>query len=470
MKVASKQFLDQELLGGTRTVTNLGSFLGKRATNLGIVGSMYPNHSATFLIEQARNTYSIDKGKAEAFKPIMDTAVEWELDVHSIKQVTIARSLVGNQGARGAVFSIFLKEGYFHPHDTFALENNQLLFVKRMGEEVAPNVFEYKVELVSSSDATTTDPEFTAQGRTTRYISNFHSEISYKGYTKYTYNTEIHRNYISRHRSSGSWSQEYKNKEVYFTHPDKKNEKSHWFKCNKVTKDVLDSLMSARENNILSGQTNYDANGKCRTVGDDKQDIPMGDGIIAQLERAADIYAFSTFTLSMMQQIISAMNEKAVNIAGNHYIVKCNSRLYEIFQREMLADHRFNSPNDNTLFYSKDAGKKINIGAEFASYSFAGNTLTFLPNKVLGLMYPDSAYGFFLNISPDGMDRPNLAGFTIKGLDMVTGHIDGLGQQSGNSSGVISSSVTASEFHAITSSGVAIFNTDQSFIMRENRN
>jgi hypothetical protein len=53
------------------------------------------------------------------------------------------------------------------------------------------------------------DASMLKKGRTTRFRSNYHPELSVRGYVKYQFNTETHRNYLSKHRSSDVQSAEY---------------------------------------------------------------------------------------------------------------------------------------------------------------------------------------------------------------------------------------------------------------------
>jgi hypothetical protein len=51
------------------------------------------------------------------------------------------------------------------------------------------------------------DASMLKKGRTTRFL--LHPELSVRGYVKYQFNTETHRNYLSKHRSSDVQSAEY---------------------------------------------------------------------------------------------------------------------------------------------------------------------------------------------------------------------------------------------------------------------
>jgi hypothetical protein len=59
------------------------------------------------------------------------------------------------------------------------------------------------------------DASMLKKGRTTRFRSNYHPELS-RGYVKYQFNTETHRNYLSKHRSSDVQSAEYSASQEFY--------------------------------------------------------------------------------------------------------------------------------------------------------------------------------------------------------------------------------------------------------------
>ena len=49
--------------------------------------------------------------------------------------------------------------------------------------------------------------------------------------------------------------------------------------------------------------------------------IPIGDGLIPQIERFASKYAYSKMTLELFNTIIRTLNEKANKSTGNKYFI-----------------------------------------------------------------------------------------------------------------------------------------------------
>ena len=106
------------------------------------------------------------------------------------------------------------------------------------------------------------DPRFLKKGKITRFRSNFFPELSERGYTKYTSNTESHRNWMSRHRASETVSADYKIRESVYLEMAKKDKKEY-FKLHQHEVDAMNTFLMAKNNASIFSETNYDINGKC---------------------------------------------------------------------------------------------------------------------------------------------------------------------------------------------------------------
>jgi NAD+--asparagine ADP-ribosyltransferase len=109
------------------------------------------------------------------------------------------------------------------------------------------------------------------KGRTTRFRSNYHPELSVRGYVKYQFNTETHRNYLSKHRSSDVQSAEY-SQEFYIERGAKTQMNGkleyEYFRLQKLEK-MFWNRTYGHVRIIYFSEKPTDANGKC-TMQDEK--------------------------------------------------------------------------------------------------------------------------------------------------------------------------------------------------------
>ncbi|MCK5788595.1 MAG: hypothetical protein KAH32_06330, partial [Chlamydiia bacterium] len=314
MRIIDRRFIDKNI-NTTRTRQHFGTLLGSNTHVMGQVVRMYPRLTISNLTEGLRNVYTNKKEKG-GFSPINAMAIQWTIDVNYIKKVKI----VGSNGNTG-VFTINLFEKYYNKNETFALENNMQLIVVAPPKMVTSNNWQYSVTLVGNNPTAEVPTAMLAVGKVTRYRSNYHPELSVRGYVKYQFNTETHRNYISKHRSSDIQSSEYAAAQDYYVEHNTKKKggkvEYEYYKLQKLEKDVLESYLWSRENHLLFGQTNFDANGKCLLQDEDGQDVPIGDGVIKQIERYCEKLSYAVLSTRWLEDAMSAMREKSANSIGN---------------------------------------------------------------------------------------------------------------------------------------------------------
>jgi hypothetical protein len=468
MKVVDRKTVIHNM-GNTRTIQHFNTLLGDKPHKLGLVATLYPDLAITVLTDALRNVYFNPKGSSSNFTPINAMSVQWDIDVNYIHKVFIAEDVTTSQAGLNKVpFTMILDQKYYDKNDTFTLENKQQLMVIAPPQQLSAKRWSHTVILVGNDFSKYIDPRFLTRGRYTRYRSNYHPELSERGYTKYMSNTETHRNYMSRHRASESVSADYKIREKVYLELSKKD-KTEYYKMHRHEKDCMDTFMMAKNNSSIFSETNFDVNGKCLDQDEQGRDIPMGDGIIPQIERYCDKFLYSQLSSEVLDDVMAAMVEKSDRPTGNTYAVICNERLYNQFGKLQKDDYRFNTPNDGSFFYSKEKGNKIRTGAEFDSYTFQGNTITFMPDRALSQEYDMYGYGLFLDTTADlKSGRPNIASFTVEGSEMIEGYVNGMGGQDGKTSGTVSTGVHGSEYHILGYSCCVLFNPYKSFILKEN--
>nr|DAT90311.1 MAG TPA: hypothetical protein [Caudoviricetes sp.] len=157
--------------------------------------------------------------------------------------------------------------------------------------------------------------------------------------------------------------------------------------------------------------------------------------IIPQIERFAHIISFDTLLTSHLKEAISFMVSKADNLTGNDYVVICNSLLWNMVGDNLMDELAKWMPS-NALMYSKVSGTKksvgevvdgIKVGNTFTSYVYQGNSITFMPDRALDWEYPEQAFGFILDLTPDlANGKPAIESWTFKGADMIKTDVKGV--------------------------------------------
>src|SRR5690606_19839275 len=140
-----------------------------------------------------------------------------------------------------------------------------------------------------------------------------------------------------------------------------------------------------------------------------------------------------------------------------------NWRMYK--QVQELLDSLLKERVTDNYFWSVNGGK-IKVGAHYAAYEFAGNTLTFMQNASLTERYPEKGYGVFMDTGIyDG--EPNISMLTLPGMGLFRGDLDGMGGQTGSASGKIAATVHGGRIEYMGYRGVKVANPYAAGIMEE---
>lgn len=283
---------------------------------------------------------------------------------------------------------------------------------------------------------------------------------------------EVHRNYITRMRNDVSFSTDYEALEdVYVTigtqsEDGKGNGTARVYKMLRKEEELLNTHMEARNNQHLFGKCNVDQNGKARNYDPATgRALVSGDGVINQVERYADKFAYTKMTTDVMDTVLSSMRQKSKNSMGNKYTIICNELLWDDIQRSLkhyLKDWRTNG----VTMFSK-TGKNVSIGSTFDSYTFGGNEVTFMVDKSLSLEYDTRPYGLCLDLTADLVaGKPAIAAYTLKGKEFKRNILRGVGSNGGEE---ISSPVAASRLIMTSYSCVCVHAPYRSFVIEGNK-
>ena len=206
---------------------------------------------------------------------------------------------------------------------------------------------------------------------------NAKPEMSDCGFTKYQSNIEKMRNFMTLFRVDENYSDRYKLMEDTLIKisegKDAGSLSEKIYAMDPMSKVLMDNFMQAREQMLLMSKTNIDVNGKAtistRNTG---REIPIGEGLIPQIERYCSKHVASKVTINTFHTIMNEMVQRADNPQGNHFIFICNEQMMAIINKVLMA-YLKDFQTDGALFYSKvNGGSYYKVGASFNSYEFNG--------------------------------------------------------------------------------------------------
>jgi len=329
--------------------------------------------------------------------------------------------------------------------------------------------------LIDTSYDAILDVDACMPGMTTRWISNYMPEMHDRGTVKWQSNVEKHRGYISTHRNDASYSALYAATEDVFVK--QKEGKANGpvtetiYKLPSVDKNLLENFLTARNQGLLFGKSDIDPKTGKPTIVDPQTNRPiiMSDGIIEQVEAFASKYCYNKLTKSVLDTAIKVLSEKAAKPIGNKYLFICNETgWYQI--QDLLENKLAQYHTDGTVFWSMKAGQYVTVGAPgFDTYRWGGNEVTFKVDRTFSREYGyEKGYFLCLDLTADKTSaQPPIAMFTLKGGNMISNTLEGVGKEDGLSSGLVASPVAATQKIIWGYAGVAVFNPYRSYIIRE---
>jgi hypothetical protein len=452
------KIIDYNLLpngADTKTMQDLGKIIGEKPDMSKAIVTMYPNLTLQKITEQLG---FIHKKNGSGLKPLDSMSFEWLIKVNNIPKIKFAEDCV-ETGAGGAEFPVILEKKYYDPDETFELEDETQLIVKRVPEKLTANKWRYFVKIVSGNINRAANTAFMTRGRTTKYVSNYKPELSEKGYNKLLFNLEKHRNFISRHRVGDSFSGDWANR--------KKKVLEHagvYFTMDEMDKSLLDLLYLSCENSMLLGQGNFDDQGKCLDQTDDGRDIPIGEGLIPQIKRFCGQQRYFNFNRNILIQAINDVVAKKSKKTGNQIVFMVNWLMYQ--QVQDLMDTIL-APRAMDNYFYDIKGNKIKVGAEYNAYTYAGNTITFMENAALTDRYPDRGYGVAIDLDTyDG--EPNVQMMTVDNMSLFRGFQPGMGGMTGGASGEMSTTIHGGRIEYMAYRGIKVANPYTSHILEQN--
>jgi hypothetical protein len=453
----------------SRTYEDFYKFLGAAPERLGIVSTMYPEFTASFLTEGMGNIVYNKKDPGNKFQPINSLMFEWNIDVNFIKRVPFAAVPVGD-GSNGSEIIMAFSERYYEKYDVFVIEGSkQQCFVVAAPFRKSDNYWEYTVRLMDSSYSTVLDDSWCQVGMETRFLYCAMPEYHEMGFAKFQSNIEKHRNWITEHRVDIDYSSRYALTEETFVKIANGEEGGKYreviFKMPKVNQLLLENFMQIRNNALLWSKTTMDENGKSTIQDSEGRPIIAGDGAIPQINRFASYYNYSKLTVAVFNKAITTLANKAATPSGNTFIFVVNEQLYadaQLALAEFLNQYKVLTP---ALFSQKD-GKEVEVGTEYTAYNFMGNKVVFKVDRALSREYPNKGYGILIDLTGDKASGTSaISMFTLKGAEFTSNTLAGVGGLDGKTSGPVASPVAGSKLINSGFAGIGVFTPYRSFVL-----
>lgn len=454
--------------GQTKTVRTFGAWLGEKPENMQSAVLTKPGYSANMLLDAVGSVYGLDNTDKE-YQPIQGMKFQWQVSSERMVKVHFAETCTETgQGKRDV--RVVLDRKYYDRGDTFRLRGGQLLFVRMKPRRLAENKWEHIVTLVTNSLDAFIDVQYMRKGMESWYISNYHPELSERGYSKWHFNAEKHTNYISRHRHSDSMSGDYANmRQIYYRVGKEAAGNAELIRFPEMDQNLWNQFLATRAGNTTWSVCNYDENGKCLDQEEDGRDLPMGDGFVTQFGRYCDRmqYHDGQIEIEDLDDVIYAVCDKTGKTTGNTIAFIVNRRLWKSIQRCLRAEAKAWYPNTGQMFLRPD-GTGLKFGNHFESYTANKNTVTFMPDDSLTQMYPDRGFGMALDAGMNEKGKMNMTLITLKNRGYITGTLNGMGGKTGGEKDVaLATSGDWSEYHVMGYSGVCVHNPYAALMMYE---
>lgn len=449
----------------TRTYEDFYTMLGTKPHRLGVVTRLYPWMTASYLTESLQNIVYREAKPKDRYTPIDSLLFEWDIDVNQITRPKI----IGIENSGAHEFTMTFDTKWYFKYDTFVDEvTREQYLVLSNPIRKADNAWEVVVSKLANDWGSSIASDL---GNLTHWVSNAHPELHDEGHVKYQSSFERARNYITTFRVDDSFSSLYALHEDQFVQisEGKKGElKDNFYKMTKKEKNLLENFLTARNQGLLFNKSNINLQGKAihQDPATNRQ-IPVGEGIIPQVERFANKYNYVKMTREVFNTVLNQMASKADQPTGNKFVFIVNEKAWQDIQYA-LGDILFQAKTDGAFLYSKSTNDYVKVGNTFNAYEFGGNTVIFNVDRAFSMEYGNKGFAMCLDLTADlTSGHAPIEMFSLKGKDIVTNKLIGVGGLNGGDNGEVATPVAGSRLMIHGYAGVGVFAPHKSFILRE---
>ena len=288
------------------------------------------------------------------------------------------------------------------------------------------------------------------------------------GNVKYTSNYEKMRGWIGEIRCDIEYSARYLALEDAFVEiaqeKDNGHRSSYLFKMPGRHKLLLDNFTEARNNMAMWSKSTMDANGRCTVQDRQGRDLICGDGVIPQYMRYASKYNYSKMSMNVMSEAMNALAQKSDSPVGNTWAFVVNQVLYNDIQKN-LANFLFVNKADGAHLWSMFEEKNIKVGATYAAYTFAGNTIVFHVDNALSIEYPNRGFGILVDQTTDkatGVGQWQM--FTLRDKAFIDNTLSGVQTKRGE----VATAVAGGKDIVSGYAGVGVMNPYRAYVLIQN--
>lgn len=444
---------------------------------------LFPWNSISMFTEGLGEIYNIDE-KSNNFIALNQNSYKWKLRGHQVPKVKFATRSTGGAiststayGANGQSFIVACDTSYYNPRDIIKLENGQLLYVLSEGTFKTQGVFEYYVKVNTNDMSESILGAYLAAGKESGPAGVAYPELSDKGYMASAMAAEEHINFLTKVRYDYSWSADAAATKYLIEDTVQLNGKT--VKQNLITDklflDAMEQYHFRKEMALIYGKSTVDARGRCFLQDEKGQDIIQGDGLIAQMHESCK-QTYTVLSIGLIEDILSDMALRMPKRTGNTILLSTGMQGYKEFGRLMRAEHKGYWAANGAAYVNTRNGK-LQLGGEYNSFTFQGNTIIVSVNNIFDHpanvsgkdsegRYLESSKMLFIDASSyDGVK--NLQMIAKNGRSFITGDLDGVGGQDGKTSGKVATTLDGSSKIMIGTFGLIMHNPYSSYMMEK---
>lgn len=324
----------------------------------------FPQYSLTYFTEGL--------GRYAREIEIADKKVRWAVLGRLSRPVTCTGrfSPAVTPGIGNSVFTVEFYENYANPHDIIKFKDGTLALVID-GPRPTAGGYEYDLRLLTDDPNLSLDVANLQDGARAGFFGSAFPEGSERGYGNVVY-PDWYENYLTIFRKGLTVTGSALTEVTWIEN----NGHRVWFYTQQQL--LMEQFLYELEVLRWYGRRTVDANGNVRVFDKLGRPIFTGDGLLAQIDASNRITYSGTLTERLLVEFLTSLFLNTGRRKGQWLVYTGTGGMKEFWtaMRELLK------PGGVTLFFDYDAGRDIQLGFNFVSYTFMGQTMTLVHNPI----------------------------------------------------------------------------------------